>query len=191
MTERRSIQRHAVILPALCWGKARPDFYAVTVDISTEGIRLKSAARPVLGEILYCSIRHVGLMETQVARVDPHEFAVRLRTRRPPPSIVAKRFVSLADQQRQSPEPIRVHPRIIPKKIDVQLTLEDGTLIPARVLNLSASGVALFLGEPLAIGQAIMVGRTWARVSRQFEHGVGAAFLVPFSPTAINDQTVL
>lgn len=191
MIERRATERHKVVLPALCWSRTRSDFYAVTVDLSVEGIRLRSAIIPAVDEALTCSIRHIGPIEAKVTRATLQEFAVRVMNRVPPPGTVAKKLLLLSRQQSPSVEPVRVHPRYIPLKTDVRVTLESGSTVAARLLNVSATGAGLMLDEPLEIGATIIIGSTHARVVRCFAHGVGTAFLFPLDPTEISDRTVL
>ncbi|WP_407524540.1 PilZ domain-containing protein [Methylobacterium oryzisoli] len=191
MSERRATQRHQVILPALCWSRSRPDFYAVTIDLSTEGIRLRSAIVPFVDEDLICSIRHIGTIETKVTRTEDQDFAVRVLNRRLAPRTVAKKLLFLAEQQRPGLEAVRVHPRVAPLRTEVPVTLEDGHLIVGRLLNVSASGAGLLLGVPLRVGATIILGSRPARVMRCFAGGVGAAFHVPLDPHEVTEAIVL
>jgi hypothetical protein len=93
--------------------------------------------------------------------------------------------------QAPPPEEVRVHRRVVPKHRAVPVALADGTCVPARIVNLSASGVALQLDVPLDIGQAIVVGRHRAKVARRIDGGIGAAFLAPLDETTVGEQTVL
>jgi hypothetical protein len=191
MTERRAIPRHAIILPALCWRGDGSSFHAVTVDISAEGIRLRSATIPPVAERLGCSIRGVGTMEIRVVRAGTDDFAVRVGGRGATPGEVVRGLVDLARLQAPPPEQVRVHRRVVPTRRAVQVALADGKGVPARILNLSASGVALQLDATLEVGQTIVVGRHRARVARRIAGGVGAAFLAPLAEATVSEQTVL
>ena len=188
-------RRRAVVLPALCWGRGRPDFYAVTVDLAPDGLRLRSSVVPALEEALACNIRHVGRLDVTVIRIEGRAFDVRVhglgRGTRSGPGAVAKRLLFLAEQQRPAPEPTRVQPRLVPLRTAVAVTLDDGRSVPATILNLSASGVALSLGAAPEPGATITVGRTPARVARRFAAGIGAAFLVPLDPDTVSERAVL
>lgn len=191
MTERRAIPRHAIILPALCWRGDGSEFHAVTVDISAEGIRLRSATIPPVEAQLGCSIRGVGVMEVRVVRADAADFAVRVRGRGVTAGEVVRSLVDLARLQSPPPEAVRVHRRVVPKNRAVKVALANGTGVPARIVNLSASGVALQLDTPLEIGQSIVVGRHRARVARRIDGGVGAAFLAPLDEATVCEHTLL
>jgi hypothetical protein len=191
MTEQRLALRHAIILPALCWRGDGAEFHAVTVDISTEGIRMRSATIPPITAQLGCSIRGVGIMEIRVVRAGTADFAVRVVGRGATAGEVVRSLVSLARLQAPPLEEVRVHRRVVPKHRNVQVALADGTGVPARILNLSASGVALQLDASLEIGQTIVIGQHQAKVARHIDGGIGAAFLAPFEEGAVGEHTLL
>lgn len=184
-------QRHHIILPALCWSQRRRDFYAITTDVSAEGIRFRSSSQLAPGEDLTCSIRHIGLLEVRIARAAGQEFLVSVRGGRATLTGLARQFVTLARAQDLHPEPLRVHQRIVPKQKIVQVTLECGRALPGHVLNISASGVALLVEQSLELGATIRVGRKAAKVIRHFTHGVGAAFVEPFEPSTVHETMTL
>lgn len=185
------VRRHIVMLPALCWNQRRRDFYAVTADVSTEGIRFRSSSLLAPGEDLTCSIRHIGTLEARIARVAGQEFIACVRGGRAILNDLARQFVTLARAQDLQPEPIRAHRRIVPKQKIVQVTTASGEAFQGHVLNVSASGVALLVDHELEIGAMIRVGRKTATVMRHFTHGVGAAFSEPFAPSAVHEAMSL
>lgn len=183
--------RHRVILPALCWNLRRRDFYAITTEVSAEGIRFRSSSRLLPGEELTCSIRHIGLLEVRIDRAAGHEFLVSVRGGRPALAGVARQFVTLARAQDLRSEPLRADHRIVPRQKIVAVTLEGGHAVTGHVLNVSASGVALLMDPMPDLGATIRVGQTMARVTRHFPHGVGAAFVEPFEPGAVHEAMTL
>lgn len=191
MNERRTTPRIKLVLPALCWNQFRPDFYAVTDDVSKHGIRFKSATVPGIGETLTCSIRHAGSLETQVVRTGRQRFAVRVLRAEYPLRLVARNLVNLAQAQNAVPQAERTARRIVPKIQDVVVTTPLGAVIPGRVTDISASGVAVSLKEPIAVGTLIMIGTTPAKVARCSGNGIGAAFLSPLSHGEISPHVVL
>lgn len=191
MTERRATPRIKVILPTLCWNQFRPDFYAITDDVSHHGIRFKSAVVPEVGEALVCSIRYAGSLETEVIRSGKQRFAVRILRAEYPLRLIAQNLVSLAQDQQVIPVAERTAPRIVPKEQDVVITTALGVMIPGRVLNISVSGVAVSLDETIEVGTLVLIGSTPAKVSRSFENGIGAAFLSPFHDGEVGPDVVL
>ncbi|MGU3665588.1 PilZ domain-containing protein [Methylobacterium sp. A49B] len=191
MTERRSAPRYPVALPALCWGADGVEFHAVTVDVSAAGIQLRSIHVPHVDHPLTCNIRSVGRLESIVIRASVCDFAVRVTGQNPTPGSIARRLIALSQEQTRRTSSVRVSRRIVPDETSVQVTLGDGQAVNAHIINLSASGVALLIAAPLAIGQPITVGRHRATVTRQIDGGVGAAFLAPLDPGAIDARTKL
>ena len=190
MPQRQAAPQYPVVLPALCLRHDGTEFHAVTVDMSTDGLRLRSATLPVIDEGLVCNIRGVAATEVRVAWVGACDFAVRITSRDPKPGEVARRLIEMSRQQAKSSENVRIDRRIVPLKTAVRVTLADTTGVPATILNLSASGVALQLDAVLAIGEEIVVGRRRAIVSRQIPQGIGAAFIESLDDT-FGERTVL
>lgn len=180
MTERLASDLHTVILPALCWSRRQPDFYAVTQDVSREGIAFRSAAGPAADEHLTCSIRYIGQVDARVVRTSDKVFVVRLMASRQRVADVARTLVALGREQGRTFEATRAHPRISPTRKDVLVTLADGRVLPGRLINVSASGAALALDHTLPAGASITIGSTAAQVVRIFRDGIGAAFAFPF-----------
>jgi hypothetical protein len=191
MTERRSIPRVKLVLPALCWSQFRPDFYAVTEDVAQYGIRFKAAVIPSVGETITCSIRHTGSLETKVIRTGRDRFAVRVLRAEYPLRLVAQNLLGLAEEQNAAPVLQRAAERIVPEVSDVVVTTPYGTMIPGRVLNVSVTGAAVSVDEPIEVGTLIMIGSTPAKVARCFDNGIGAAFLSPLQSGQIDARVVL
>jgi hypothetical protein len=166
-----------LILPALCWSRYRPDFYAVTTDLSVAGLRFRSASVPSLGETLTCSIRHAGTLEVLVVHRTKTAFVTRVTRAEVAIPVIVRRLLDLAEDQGCDLAPRRVHPRFVPDRPDILVTTASGVQVPGRLINVSASGAALQVDIRLEPGTRITLGRTPATVARCFEDGIGAAFL--------------
>lgn len=186
MTDSLLADRHAVILPSLCWNRQHSDFYAVTEDVTSQGIGFRSAVVPQVGDALTCSIRFVGTVETRVTVNGPNSFGVRLSVSRERANEIARTLMTLAREQDRAPEPGRRHRRITPHRRDVQVRLDDGSVLPGRLVNVSASGAAVFLAEPVAVGAAIVLGATAGRVVRVFDEGIGVLFDTALDPERVD-----
>ena len=171
MNELRAHPRYKVVLPVLCSMQGRADFYAVTADISVGGIRMRTSAQLRPDEMMVCRLRHIGALTTRVLRADADEFVVQVLTARPAADRFVRQLMLISRQQTLQEEPTRVHARIVPRVTDVVVTLANGDTAPARILNVSASGIGLALDPAPEAGELILVGSTPARVAPRFEHG--------------------
>jgi hypothetical protein len=85
----------------------------------------------------------------------------------------------------------RTHERLTPHVAGVVLRLESGREVPARIIDLSMSGVALSTATAPPLGATVMVGRTPGRVVRYFEGGLGVQFMLPISPDLFHEGLTL
>ncbi|MBY0256376.1 PilZ domain-containing protein [Methylobacterium sp.] len=180
-----------LILPALCWSRYRPDFYAVTTDLSVAGLRFRAASIPGLGETLTCSLRHAGTLEVLVVHRNTTAFVARVRRADVAIPVMVRRLLDLAEDQDRDLAPRRVHPRFVPDRPDILVTTASGVQVPGRLINVSASGAALQVDIRLEPGMQITLGRTPATVARRFEDGIGAAFLEPLARENIGPHVSL
>ncbi len=178
--------RRALILPALCWGREHSDFYAVTEDITAQGIGFRSAVVPEIDARLTCSIHFVGAVETRVVANGLHNFGVRLTMPREQAAEIARTMMEIARGQDLATPLERRHRRITPRRRDVLVTLEEGGVVPGRILNISASGAAVFLARPVALGASVTLGSTAGRVVRHFTDGIGVLFDAALDPARID-----
>lgn len=183
--DRPAAESWAIFLPAMCWSPRHPDFYAVTEGISARGIGFRSSVVPEAGEALICSIRYIGTLRIRVAETGPQSFVARLSTSQERAAAVARTMMALAREQHRPSEPGRVHQRITPRRRDIVVTFEDGSTLSGQLINVSASGAAVYLPKPVTVGTVITLGAKAARVMRQFQDGIGAAFLLPLDPAEV------
>jgi hypothetical protein len=59
------------------------------------------------------------------------------------------------------------------------LTLEDGTKMTCRIIDLTLSGAAIAAENRPPITSLVMLGRVQARVVRNFEQGLSIEFVHP------------
>lgn len=178
-----------VVVPAFCRIRDVVDFYAVTAELSLEGVRLRSARIPRLGGILECRIRNVEPFEGRVVRTSVADFTVEVGGRSP--GAIARQLLEAARLQAASDAPVRTHRRIVPDARAVDIFLPDAPTVEGRILDVSASGVAVGTTDPVAVGALVVVGSTHAKVVRVFEGGFGAAFLRPFDPGTVDAELIL
>jgi hypothetical protein len=179
----------SIVIPAFCRIRDEHDFYAVTTDLSLQGVRLRSARIPRQGEVLECRIRNVEPFEGRVVRVSAVDFTVKVGGSSP--GTVARQLLDAARVQAAADAPVRTHRRFVPARNDVVVVLPDDRTVEAEILNVSASGAAIGTGVPVSVGSLVTLGSTPARVMRAFDGGFGAAFLRPFDADAVDADLIL
>lgn len=180
-----------VVLPALWHTYEGPEHHAVTVDLSAAGIKLRASRLPQVERAITCQIRGFEPMQARVVSVGVCDFLVKLIGQTPAPVEVVRRLIELGKQQAREFDAVRINRRIVPTQTRVEVRLADGMTVPATILNLSASGVALHLEVPLVLGQAITVGSHAAIVTRLLPEGIGAVFVETFDQGEIHKGMVL
>ena len=68
---------------------------------------------------------------------------------------------------------------------------EGGREVAARIIDISLSGAALSCEVELPLDCSMILGRTPARVVRQFKGGVAVEFRLPLSPDRFDENLVL
>ncbi|MFY9291929.1 MAG: PilZ domain-containing protein [Methylorubrum rhodinum] len=169
----------------------RREYPCQTVDMSPGGVRVTCAVLGAVGERVVLYLEQIGRLEGVIARHPPHGFAMRLNATPRKREKIASQLMWLANRENLGLPEGRTHERLVPVNPGVQLRLDGGRMIPARVIDISMSGVALATATTPPIGTAVMVGSTPGRVVRYFEGGIGAQFMLPISPDRFHEGITL
>ncbi len=71
----------------------------------------------------------------------------------------------------------RRHDRIVPRNPIAMLTLEDGTKMTCRIIDMSLSGAAIAAENRPPLKSMVMLGKVQARVVRNLEEGFALEFV--------------
>ena len=167
------------------------EFPCRTVDVSLGGLWLETRAKAGLGDRVIVYLDHFGRLEGKVVRVASTGFAIRLML----PNAKRKRLVELlmwhANRAHVGAEEDRQHKRIVPHMDRTIIELVDRSTIPARVIDVSVSGVCLAVTQRPPIGARVVVGHTTGTVVRHCEEGIAVRFLRRISPHVFDESLVL
>ena len=169
----------------------RREYPCQTVDMSPGGVRLTCAVLGGVGERVVLYLEQIGRLEGAVARHTPGGFALRFTATPRKRDKIASQLMWLANRESLGLPEGRFHERLVPNDPGVTLRLESGRLIPARIIDISMSGVALATPSTPPIGTHVLVGSTPGRVVRYFEGGIGAQFMLPISPDRFHEGITL
>ena len=169
----------------------RREYPCQTVDMSPGGVRVTCAVLGAVGERVVLYLEQIGRLEGVIVRHPPRGFAMQLNATPRKREKIASQLMWLANRENLGLPEGRTHERLVPTNPGVQLRLDGGRTIPARVIDISMSGVALATSMAPPIGTAVMVGSTPGRVVRYFEGGIGAQFMLPISPDRFHEGITL
>jgi CRP-like cAMP-binding protein len=121
-------------------------------------------------------IEYLGRLEGTVVRHFENGFAVSLLATRRKREKLASWLTWLAERDANELQGGRR--QMTPRRVETKICHADGRCNPARIRDLSASGVALMVKAAFDIGSSVVVGgHTKGRVVRIFEGGVDIDFL--------------
>ncbi len=169
----------------------RREYPCQTVDMSPGGVRVTCAVTGTVGERVVLYLEQIGRLEGVIVRHPARGFAMQLNATPRKRDKIASQLMWLANRDNLGLPEGRTHERLVPTNPGVQLRLDGGRTIPARVIDISMSGVALATTTAPPIGTAVMVGSTPGRVVRYFEGGIGAQFMLPISPDRFHEGITL
>ena len=76
----------------------------------------------------------------------------------------------------------------MPRNPSGVLTLDDGSKMPCRILDLSLSGAGISAAKKPDVGAAVTLGRVQARVVRHLEEGFAIEFVHAQLPETVEDS---
>lgn len=137
-----------------------------TVDISCSGAMIRSAHEPQPGAEVICYFNDLGRVAATVIRPGPEGFAVHFKAAQHKRDKLADRLTWLFNKDRLSLVEDRAAVRVSSSG-PALLTLEDGSEIRCRVLDISLTG-ASFEAEDDApmVGDTVVAGNVCGKVVR-------------------------
>jgi hypothetical protein len=179
--ESRRHQRVKISLQGRYMLEDRREFECLTLDMSPGGIALAAPAVPAVGERVVVYLDSVGRIDGNCVRDLGHGFAMSIKATPRRREKIAEQLTWIANQQLLGLEDLRNADRIVPRRLQTELSFGNGTNMPARIVDLSRSGVALAVDCMPAIGSVVSVGQMKGHVVRILDHGIAVQFvrLVP------------
>lgn len=173
--------RYKIVLPGRCSFSGRGDYSCVTEAVDADGVEIRARARGSVGQRVTAWIRHLDRIEGLVSRHTSNGFVMTILGNRTRKAEIARQLVGLAQQQDDGKA--RRHERIKPRNQETTVDIYGMGRVPARLLDVSASGAALSLDYSPPVGEIVIVGSTSARVVRHLSEGIGVAFQndIPFN----------
>lgn len=144
----------------------------MTVDTAT----FSCFARARRDDRIVAYLQHLGRIEGQVLSFTPDGFTISLVTTERKREKLAAQLEWIGKRQEMGLPEDRRHDRLTPRHTLAELYLEDGDIMPCRIIDLSLSGAAVEMELRPAKGTNVRLGNMNGRVVRHFMEGVAIEF---------------
>ncbi len=141
-----------------------------------------------VGDRVIAYLDHIGRVEGKITRIIDNGFAMTVgATARKRDKLAAQR-TWLANRDILNLPEDRRHDRIVPRNPIALLTLEDGTKMTCRIIDMSLSGAAIAAENRPPLKSMVMLGKVQARVVRNLEEGFALEFVHEQMAEALEDS---
>ncbi|SIQ12608.1 PilZ domain-containing protein [Rhizobium sp. RU20A] len=171
-----SFQRVGVKLQGRLMLSNREEFDCLVDEMSPGDAVVQCDVAPRNGERIIAYLDHVGRIEGTVARITEGSFVLQLTAPERKREKLAAQLTWIANKHELGLPEDRRHDRLQPRRTRTTLALEDGSIQPCRLLDLSLSGAAVDVESRPPLGTAILLGSIRGRVVRHFQEGVAIEF---------------
>ena len=169
----------------------RHEYPCQTVEMSPGGVLFTAPVKGAVGDRVIAYLEHIGRVEGEIARHVPDGFAMTIAATTRKRDKLAAQLTWLANREALGLEEDRGHERIVPRQLTTIMRLQNGRELAVRLIDVSRSGAAISMENPLDIGTAVVLGRTAGRVIRHFHGGVAVEFTLPISPDRFDENIKL
>ena len=174
--ERRRYQRVRVHLLGRYMLPDRREFPCQIINMSPAGLALLAPGIGNVGDRVIAYLDHIGRIEGKITRIIDNGFAMTVAATARKRDKLAAQLTWLANRDINLPEDRR-RDRIVPRNPIAILTLEDGSKMTCRIIDMSLSGAAIAAETRPPLRSLVMLGPVQARVVRNLEEGFGIEFV--------------
>ena len=175
--ERRRFQRVKVHLLGRYMLPDRREFPCQVINMSPGGLALLAPGIGNVGDRVVAYLDHIGRVEGKITRIIDNGFAMTIGATPRKRDKLAAQLTWLANRDILNLPEDRRHDRIVPRNPIAVLTLEDGTKMTCRIIDLSLSGAAIAAENRPPLKSTVLLGRVQGRVVRNLEDGFALEFL--------------
>lgn len=175
--ERRRFQRVKVHLLGRYMLPDRREFPCQVIDMSPGGMALLGPGIGNVGDRVIAYLDHIGRVEGKITRIIDNGFAMSVGATPRKRDKLAAQLTWLANRDILNLPEDRRHDRIVPRNPIALLTLEDGSQMTCRIIDLSLSGAAIAAEKRPPLNSMVSLGRVQSRVVRNLEDGFALEFV--------------
>jgi hypothetical protein len=175
-TDRRGWRRVPLALPVRLMDSDGVEIDTTTVDVCGGGLKIERAKPLRLNERVIVYSAELGRLETEVVRADPDGIALRLIASAHKREKLVDQLTWLINRDRYDLHEERRAERL-PGTGSIAAELEDGSVIPCLVIDMSLVGIALATdGVKPPLGARVKIGAYWGRCARYLPNGFALDF---------------
>src|SRR6201993_2635012 len=186
--ERRRFQRVRVHLLGRYMLPDRREFPCQIINMSPGGLALLAPGIGNVGDRVIAYLDHIGRVGGHIPRTIDNGVAKTVVATARKRDKLASELTWLANRDILNLPEDRRHDRIVPRNPIAMLTLEDGTKMTCRIIDLSLSGAAIAAENRPPLKSLVMLGKVQARVVRNLEEGFAIEFVHPQSPDTLEES---
>src|ERR1700756_165234 len=175
--ERRRYQRVKVHLLGRYMLPDRREFPCQIVNMSPGGLALLAPGIGNVGDRVIAYLDHIGRVEGKITRIIDNGFAMTIAATARKRDKLAAQLTWLPTRDILNLPEDRRHDRIVPRNPIAILTLEDGSKMTCRIIDLSLSGAAIAAENRPPIKSLVMLGNVRSRVVRILDEGFAIEFV--------------
>ena len=187
-TDRRRFQRVKIHLLGRYMLPDRREFPCQVIDMSPGGLALLGPGVGNVSDRVIAYLDHIGRVEGKITRIIDNGFAMTVGATPRKRDKLAAQLTWLANRDILNLPEDRRHDRIVPRNAISVLTLEDGSKMSCRIVDLSLSGAAIVGENRPPLNSRVMLGLVQAHVVRNLEDGFAIEFTNPQSAETLEDS---
>jgi len=155
----------------------RREFPCQVINMSPGGLAMLAPGIGNVGDRVIAYLDHIGRVEGKITRIIDNGFAMTVGATPRKRDKLAAQLTWLANRDILNLPEDRRHDRIVPRNPIAVLTLEDGSKMTCRIIDLSLSGAAIAAESRPPVHSQVSLGRVQARVVRHLEEGFSIEFV--------------
>ncbi len=175
--ERRRFQRVKIHLLGRYMLPDRREFPCQIVNMSPGGLAMLAPGIGNVGDRVVAYLDHIGRVEGKITRIIDNGFAMSVGATPRKRDKLAAQLTWLANRDILNLPEDRRHDRIVPRNPIAILTLEDGSKMTCRIIDMSLSGAAIAAERRPPLHSQVALGKIQARVVRNLEEGFALEFV--------------
>lgn len=153
------------------------EFPCQVINMSPGGLALLAPGIGNVGDRVIAYLDHVGRVEGKITRIIDNGFAMTLAATPRKRDKLAAQLTWLANRDILNLPEDRRHDRIVPRNPIAVLTLDDGSRMSCRIIDMSRSGAAIAAEQRPPLNSQVLLGRVASRVVRHLDDGFALEFV--------------